>query len=86
MVVEVDLVVADLESSSRRVKNHIKIMSMSVEDDVLAKEDPGTILRCMAENYQAGEEQIKACRQCFQVSDASDWSALSSDCSRMLGM
>merc|ERR1712227_173231 len=30
------------------------------------KEDPGTILRCMAGNYKSGEEQIKACRDCFK--------------------
>jgi len=30
------------------------------------QEDPGTILRCMAENYKSGEEQIKACRDCFK--------------------
>merc|ERR1711976_768203 len=32
-----------------------------------SKEDPGMIIRCMAENYEAGEEQIAACRDCFKV-------------------
>jgi len=31
------------------------------------KEDPGTIIRCMAENYQKGEATIKDCRQCFKA-------------------
>ena len=28
-------------------------------------EDPGTIIRCMAENWAAGEARIQACRDCF---------------------
>jgi hypothetical protein len=32
-----------------------------------SKEDPGTIIRCMAENWQNGEDQIKACRDCFKA-------------------
>jgi len=31
------------------------------------QEDPGTIIRCMAENWEKGEEQIKACRDCFKA-------------------
>jgi len=30
------------------------------------KEDRGMIIRCMAENYQNGEETIKACTDCFK--------------------
>jgi len=30
------------------------------------KEDHGTIIRCMAENYKEGEETIQACRECFK--------------------
>jgi len=30
-------------------------------------EDPGTIIRCMAENWKKGEDQIKACRDCFKA-------------------
>merc|ERR1712123_473326 len=34
------------------------------------KEDPSTIIRCMAENWQQGEEQIQACRaQFLQMED-----------------
>jgi len=32
-----------------------------------SKEDHGTIIRCMAENYMNGEETIKECRKCFQA-------------------
>jgi len=31
-----------------------------------SKEDHGTIIRCMAENYQEGEKAILDCRQCWQ--------------------
>jgi len=31
-----------------------------------SKEDHGTIIRCMAENYKDGEEKIMDCRRCFQ--------------------
>jgi len=31
------------------------------------REDPGTIIRCMAENWKNGEPQIKACRDCFKA-------------------
>merc|ERR1712051_1095586 len=34
--------------------------------DRTPKEDHGTIIRCMAENYLEGEEKIKACRECFK--------------------
>jgi len=30
------------------------------------QDDPGTIIRCMAENWKSGESQIKACRKCFR--------------------
>merc|ERR1719328_1035502 len=30
-------------------------------------EDKGTIIRCMAENWKAGEAQIQACRDCFKA-------------------
>merc|ERR1712106_325713 len=36
------------------------------------KEDPSTIIRCMAENWQKGEEQIQACRDCFKAVEETD--------------
>merc|ERR1712119_96972 len=30
------------------------------------QDDPGMIIRCMAENWNGGESQIKACRKCFR--------------------
>merc|ERR1712123_397248 len=36
------------------------------------KEDPSTIIRCMAENWQQGEEQIQACRDCFKAVEETD--------------
>jgi len=33
------------------------------------KEDPGTIIRCMAENWKNGESQIMECRNCFKNLD-----------------
>merc|ERR1711892_643492 len=36
------------------------------------KEDPSTIIRCMAENWQNGEPQIQACRDCFKAVDKTD--------------
>merc|ERR1711970_1593194 len=30
------------------------------------QDDPGMIIRCMAENLNGGESQIKACRKCFR--------------------
>ena len=29
-------------------------------------EDAGMIIRCMAENYNEGEEKIQECRDCFK--------------------
>merc|ERR1719288_64632 len=31
------------------------------------REDKGTIIRCMAENWKSGEAQIQACRDCFKA-------------------
>ena len=40
---------------------------LAVDARKKSKEDPGMIIRCMAENYAAGEQQIAACRDCFKV-------------------
>merc|ERR1712106_550785 len=36
------------------------------------KEDPSTIIRCMAENWQNGEQQIQACREGFKAVEETD--------------
>ena len=35
-------------------------------DACLSEENPGVVMGCMAENWSNGEDQIKACRDCFK--------------------
>jgi len=42
------------------------LAASSIDAKKKGKEDAGMIIRCMAENYKAGEEQIQACRDCFK--------------------
>jgi len=42
------------------------LAASSIDAKKKGKEDAGMIIRCMAENYNEGEEKIQECRDCFK--------------------